>query len=177
MFCDGYAVSNFGKVKSTQMIMARSNGRTYTKAEKIIEPFFKQGYLYVRIRGKDCSVHRMVASAFLPNNENKPQVNHINGVKTDNRAENLEWVTVSENARHAFKHGLNYHRSLYGYDNATSKEVIQYDLNMTEVARYGSVREAERKTNIKNTNIIAVCKNARGHKTAGGYIWKYAKGE
>lgn len=65
-----------------------------------------RGYNTVMISDKRIPIHRMVATAFIPNPDNKREVNHINGIKTDNRVTNLEWATPSENMRHAIKTGL-----------------------------------------------------------------------
>lgn len=89
-----------------------SDGRIYSNINNI---FLKQcdnskGYLKVHLnldgKAKQCKVHRIIAEAFIDNPLNKPMVNHINGIKDDNRAENLEWVTNKENAIHAAKEGL-----------------------------------------------------------------------
>jgi hypothetical protein len=64
------------------------------------------GYQVVTINGKTKYVHRLIAEEHIPNPLNKPQVNHKNGIKTDNRIENLEWVTIKENFEHARKNGL-----------------------------------------------------------------------
>lgn len=99
-----YQVSNCGRVKSLPR-----NGTI--KEERMLKPrVSKNGYLYVHLRNGNISkyvkIHRLVAEAFIPNPDNKPQVNHINGNKLDNTVDNLEWVTASENTMHAFKLGL-----------------------------------------------------------------------
>jgi hypothetical protein len=85
-----YWVSNFGRVKSQKQIMKCGNVRRYTKVG-LWNGEFQKHYL----------VHRLVAQAFIPNPENKEEVNHIDGDKTNNNVSNLEWNTRSENCRHA----------------------------------------------------------------------------
>lgn len=68
-----------------------------------LKPYYSgSGYMMVMINQSKIYVHRIVASLFIPNSDNKPQVNHINGDKSDNRADNLEWVTQSENQKHRY---------------------------------------------------------------------------
>lgn len=107
-----YEVSNVGRVKSMPRTIARSDGKPYTiKKEKIMKLFADEdGYRRIEMRNDGKSfktfAHRLVARAFIPNAENKPQVNHINGIKNDNRVDNLEWVTLQENKDHAVANGL-----------------------------------------------------------------------
>jgi hypothetical protein len=97
-----YEVSNLGRVKSLK--------RKYSDDDKIRKFSISKGYIryYLSINAitKPFSAHRLVALAFIHNPENKPQVNHIDGNKLNNRVDNLEWVTSSENQNHALKTGL-----------------------------------------------------------------------
>lgn len=90
---DNYVVSNLGRVKNN-------------KTNKILKPQCTNGYHKIHIRKKNIAIHRLVAITFLPNIENKTQVNHIDGNKNNNALSNLEWTTQSENIRHGLSTGL-----------------------------------------------------------------------
>ena len=101
-----YQVSNYGNIKSLP-----KNHRYGSKSEKILKPKSdKQGYLVVDLskfgKVKRYRIHRLVAQEFIPNPDNKPTVNHINGIKNDNNLNNLQWATYSEQNIHLWNNGL-----------------------------------------------------------------------
>ena len=103
----GYSVSREGEVRSDSKYIDRGTYEVFWAERMITAGRHTNGYRTVVMgKGDKRYIHRIVAEAFIPNPENKPEINHINGDKTDNRVENLEWVTPTENMEHAKEIGL-----------------------------------------------------------------------
>lgn len=150
-----YQVSNLGRVKSF-------HGRT--EREKILQPYCKKKYAQVLLikdkRRKLALIHRLVAEAFLPNPDGKPQVNHKDENKQNNSVDNLEWCDCDYNIIYS-----------------QGKKVLQYDTNGKLLREWECMRDAERELGILCSNISACCKRKYRHRTAGGYIWRFKEAE
>lgn len=99
-----YQVSNMGNVRSMARIVEHPKGNFFQPMQLLKPVLINKGYHSVTIGGKSVFVHRLVCEHFLDNPENKRQVNHKNLIRNDNRLENLEWNTPSENIRHSVHH-------------------------------------------------------------------------
>jgi hypothetical protein len=157
------------------------NGRVkslkYDKEKILTQAIDRYGYMRVclcinnKILNKQ--VHRLVAEAFIDNPDNKPQVNHKDTNKKNNRVDNLEWNTIIENQQHAWEMGLKetVRKQCSTISKKRAKEVKQYDLQGNYIKTWNSTREIERQLKIHHNSISACCKGKQ--KTAGEYIWKY----
>ena len=175
-----YQVSNLGRVKSLDrnVYCNRDDGHIRFQKGIVTKPSLAGiGYLQVHLckNGKcfHCLVHRLVLLAFIPNPKNKKTVNHLNGIKTDNRVDNLEWATQSENILHSFRMGFSkpLWKGKTGRNHNCSRAVLQFTKDNKFVAEHGSILEAQRKTGINDGSICCVCNDKR--KSAGGFKWKY----
>ena len=163
-----YQVSSEGRVKSLERTFINKSGRKRTVKERILKPAFDGwGYLIVTLcaggKRKNLMVHRLVCEAFNDNRDEKPEVNHINEIKTDNRACNLEWCTRREN----LNHGTRNERSA----KTLSKPICQYTLDEKIVKTWASLTEVKRQTGFGQSHISQVANGKR--KQAYGFIWKY----
>lgn len=177
-----YQVSNLGRVKSKERYVNTIYGAKRKVKEKILKNIINnKGYCVVCLyneNGKSTpkTIHRLVANTFIENKNNYPVINHINGVKTDNRVENLEWCTQNHNVKESYRLGLEKPQltnlGKLGCKNKKAKKIKQIDIKTGEVLNYfyGTL-EAERKTGINFRNIY-LCINGK-RKSAGGFKWKY----
>lgn len=153
-----YLASNLGRIKSLP--------KKTRKGERVLSPIKGVNYFTVDLvkdkKVKKYLVHRLIAETFIGNLENKPQVNHINGIKTDNRIENLEWVTRSENQLHSIRAGL---RTTNGIKNSqcklSEKEVL---IILNDNRKYKYIAEQY------NTSIPTISDIKRG------YSWTHLTG-
>lgn len=119
---EGYQVSSLGRVRGIDRLKQGRSGLRLTRGQEMKQMLNKKGYPEVRLRKNGTHtrlVHKLVSSAFLVKSEGQTQINHISGIKTDNSVINLEWVTNSENQKHAYKLGLQPSRAGEGNSRAT----------------------------------------------------------
>jgi len=173
-----YQVSNLGRVRSlprTHDIIREKNGSfVYHRKGKMLAPRIdRYGYQHVNLYDneqhmKRHPVHRLVAKAFIPNPEHLPTVNHKDENKQNNRADNLEWMSISENNNYGTR------GQRIGMANARKrKAVVQLNMDGREVNRFVSLNEASRLTGI-SLGSIGKCANGENH-SAGGYRWRFAQ--
>ena len=152
-----YQISNKGRVKSLKC------GKERIRTPVISNSGYLNIILYKNTEAQHRLVHRLVAEAFIPNLENKPQINHKDENKLNNCVDNLEWVTAKEN----INHGTRNERAGY----SRSKPILQYSKSGDFIREWQGAHEVERVLGIDNSHIIDCCRGK--YKSSGGFVWRY----
>lgn len=177
-----YQVSSTGKVRSFYKLFF---GGLQCEPRPVSIFKNKSGYARVTLRKnrklRQFSIHRLVGIAFIPNPENKAQINHINGIKDDNRLENLEWCTQSENITHSYKvlgrvcspeRNLKISMANRGKKRVViGKPVVQLNKEGEAIKIFNSITEASKSSGIPISSIIRLCKGF--YKKGRRFNWKY----
>lgn len=168
-----YQVSSLGRVKSYARLVKCKSG--YRKQpSKILTNCFDGSYYHVTLfrdsKRKMVLVHQIVAIAFIPNPQNKKTINHKDGNKLNNKVENLEWATYSENILHAFRTGLNVAQTTH----YRGVRVYKY-VDKSFVGEYSSLHDAANKLRLNVSHICSVLKGRFKH--TGGYVFEYTNNE
>jgi len=170
-----YQVSNCGNVRALDRVVVDKNGFKRNHKSRLIKKTFDHaGYFRVSLT-RNCKkstkkVHRLVGDAFIENKGNLPTINHINEIKTDNRVENLEWMSFVDNINYGTAQ-IRAHESLK--NGPCAKKVVQKTLEGQFVRVWDSQREAGRH-GYSDKHISAVCKGKRNQ--CDGFKWEYYNG-
>ena len=160
-----YEVSNLGRMRSVTRVVERGHNIPLSVKGRILKFSKVQGYSRISLsqgfNSKQYKVHRLVAQAFIPNPDNKPFINHIDGVRDNNCVTNLEWCTQSENLKHAYKIGNKIPTMHLKKDNPKAVRVKDIVTNK----EYKNVREAAEDLNIKPTTLRAMLRGENKNKT------------
>lgn len=164
-----YKINKGGSVKSLKRYKkAKLNSKSLVRERIMKQQRTKDGYPVVTLtkdyHSKTMRVHRLVCETFTPNPFNKKEVNHINGIKTDNNVCNLEWVTRFENVKHAWETGLKNSDYL-------CKPVLMLSLDNKPIRTFKSAKDAQKETGA--SHISACCLKRKKRKTSGGYRWEF----
>lgn len=174
-----YCIDTFGNIYS----LRNNAGNRRASPSLMKTKKSREGYLALNVYEdgpsgpvkRMCFVHRLVAMALIPNPDGKPQVNHMDGVKTNNRPSNLEWVTASENTRHAHKTGLaspsTPWKGKFNEEHNRSIPIRQLTLEGNLVATFPSAQEAKRQGFSQGNIHSVIVGNRRSHK---GFKWEHA---